>query len=84
MHLTSKKTPKVRTTFSIPQDSFDVLARFADVSGVSRSHILTEVLEFVSPVLSRLSDAIESGDEAEIQKINDEFLQGLGSLKEPL
>lgn len=84
MQLTSKKTPKVKTTFSIPEDSHNTLTRFAKASGVSRSHIISEVLETVSPVLNQLSEAIESQDEEAIAKISKDFSASLSSLKERL
>lgn len=84
MHLTSKKKPKVKTTFSIPEDCYLSLAKFADASGVSRSQIITEVLQFVSPILDQLTLAIESGDEDQIEKISQDFTDSLDSLKRSL
>lgn len=57
-----------RITVSLPEDAYDVLARLSRLQGGSMSSIVRELMEAVTPSLSRTADLMEraSGAQKEV------------------
>lgn len=53
-------TQRPRITVTLTDEQNALLARVSKLNGVSKSHLLADLFDTVSPALSRVADAVES------------------------
>ncbi len=77
MFSTEKKKPKIKASFSIPHESNEILNRFSELTGVSKSEFISQVLDMTKPYLEQLILAIENDDIEAAKKVEEDFKKQL-------
>lgn len=71
-------TQRPRVTVTLTDEQHALLGRISRLNGVSKSHLLADLFDTVSPALGRVADAVESAQIAQ-RAIKPELLKSFDS-----